>query len=174
LTAAVPATAEAADNRIEQRRRLRVLPAVMVVQLTAVMAGVVVATAGPAIAADLHGLRLYPWLFSSYALTYTEQPGAWPAVTVASLVLAVAAFVGLLRQESRTAAPFISLAMFRNEAFLISVLTTFFLAVVNSALVVYVPLYVQNRARVERDQQRAAPDADDAARSSSAGSAPGS
>jgi MFS family permease len=68
LTAAVPATAEAADNRIDQRRRLRVLPAVMVVQLTGVMAGVVVATAGPAVAADLHGLRLYPWLFSSYAL----------------------------------------------------------------------------------------------------------
>jgi MFS family permease len=46
-----------------------VIPAIMVVQLTAVMAGVVVATAGPAIVRDLHGLRLYPWVFSAYALT---------------------------------------------------------------------------------------------------------
>jgi MFS family permease len=40
----------------------------MVVQLTAVVAGTVVATASPRIASELHGLSLFPWIFSAYGL----------------------------------------------------------------------------------------------------------
>jgi MFS family permease len=62
------AAGEYADNRIDYGRRFRVLPAVMVVQLTTVIATTVVAAAGPRIASDLGGLGLYPWIFSGYTL----------------------------------------------------------------------------------------------------------
>jgi MFS family permease len=58
-----------ANNRIDFRLRHRVLPAVMVVQLTAVIATTVVAAAGPRIASDLGALSLYPWIFSAYTIT---------------------------------------------------------------------------------------------------------
>jgi MFS family permease len=65
----VPESTGFASNRIDFALRHRVLPAVMVVQLTAVIATTVVAAAGPRIASDLGGLSLYPWIFSAYTIT---------------------------------------------------------------------------------------------------------
>src|SRR5258708_1635652 len=62
------AQVEYSDNRISVGLRFRVLPAVMVVQLTTVIATTVVAAAGPRIASDLGALSLYPWIFSAYTL----------------------------------------------------------------------------------------------------------
>src|SRR5258708_19812853 len=62
------AQVEYSDNRISVGLRFRVLPAVMVVQLTTVIATTVVAAAGPRIASDLGDLGLYPWIFSAYTL----------------------------------------------------------------------------------------------------------
>src|SRR5580704_12262301 len=64
LQASTQDSGEYTNNRLAFGLRFRVLPAVMVVQLTTVVATTVVAAAGPRIASDLGGLSLYPWIFS--------------------------------------------------------------------------------------------------------------
>ncbi|HLK59352.1 MAG TPA: MFS transporter, partial [Chthonomonadaceae bacterium] len=43
----------------------------MLGMLIAAMESTVVSTAMPSVIGDLHGIRLYPWVFSSYLLTST-------------------------------------------------------------------------------------------------------
>lgn len=79
-----------------------------------------------------------------YALNRLPHRGMRDSVVVAFFIIAALGLFLFIRTELKTAAPILSLSLFKNRVFSASNLSLFFITLTQSAITVLLPFYLQN------------------------------